>query len=182
MELCHENDWTPALDGRSREVTTHRTSNAFDDTDLRAAPRSNVPHESMKTSIVLIAVVGIGLALLIVRSIRARAKRKHDPIEYYRGWGSYRHPIVLQGKITKEEAEAIAAKGSVYLICNFDVEGRLVRVVKMLRGTIFFDFVYEYHANGKLRTVMSTDANGVETVWRYDERGRGLRGNPSGFW
>jgi Family of unknown function (DUF6156) len=136
----------------------------------------------MKTAIALIAIVGIGLALLIKRLVRAAAKRKHDPIEYYRGWGGYNHPIGLQGKITKEEAEALTAKGRPYVVANFDAEGKLVRVVKMLRGYIFFDFVYERHPNGKLKSATITDAKGVKTVRRYDERGRRSANNPSGFW
>src|SRR5262245_40874317 len=135
----------------------------------------------MKTLIVLIVLVGIGLALLIVRSVRTRANRKHDPIEYYLGWGGYRHPIALQNKITKEEAEAVASKGSAYLIGYFDDEGRLTRVVKMLRGSVFFEFVYEYHRNGKRKSATVTNAKGIVTARHYDERGRGLPGNPL-FW
>jgi len=56
----------------------------------------------MKIVILLIVMVGILVAALFVRSTLARANRKHDPIEYYRGWGGYRHPIVLENKITKE--------------------------------------------------------------------------------
>jgi len=116
----------------------------------------------MKTAIALIVLVGIGLALLIVRSIRARTKnRKHDPIEYYRGWGGYRHPIALQSKITKEEAEAVASKGGAYLIGYFDREGKLTRVVKTLRDSVFFDFVYEYHPNGRRKSATVTNAKGI---------------------
>jgi hypothetical protein len=67
----------------------------------------------METLIVLLIVVfGIGLVVLIVRSVRARQNRKHDPVEYYLGWGGYSHPIGLDKKITKEEAEAVAARGA----------------------------------------------------------------------
>lgn len=135
----------------------------------------------MKALTVLIVVIGIGLALAIVRARRRSLSRHHEPIEYYLGWGGYSHPIGLQHKITKEEAEAVAARGSAYLIGYFDSGGRLTRAVKMLRGSVFFDFVYEYHPNGRRKTATVTNAKGIVTVRRYDERGRGLPGN-SLFW
>jgi hypothetical protein len=39
----------------------------------------------MKALFTLIVVLGIGLVALIVRAVRARKNRKHDPIEYYLG-------------------------------------------------------------------------------------------------
>src|SRR5262249_15288717 len=110
-----------------------------------------------------------------------RANRQHDPIEYYRGWGGYRHPIALQKKITKEEAVAVARQRTAHLIGHFCNESRLMRVVKMLRGCRFFEFVYEYHPNGKRKSTTVTNAKGIVTVRHYDERGRGLPGNPL-FW
>ena len=74
----------------------------------------------MKTLIVLIVVVGVGLVVLIVRSARERANRNHDPIEYYLGWGRYSHPISLEKRVTKEAAQAAAARGSAYLIAYFE--------------------------------------------------------------
>jgi hypothetical protein len=106
----------------------------------------------MKIVILLIVMVGIVVAALFVRSTLTRAKRKHDPIEFYRGWGGYRHPIVLENKITKEEADAPGARGAVYLIGYFDTEGRLTRVVKFLRGEVFFEYLYAYHPNGRLKS------------------------------
>jgi hypothetical protein len=134
----------------------------------------------MKALIISVIVVGIGLALLVC-SARRSARQKHDPTEYFRGWRGYRHPIILENKITKEEAEAIASKGSAYLIGHFDGDGRLRRVVKMLRGSVFFEFVYEYHPNGNRKSATVTNAKGMVTERHYDERGRGLPGNPL-FW
>jgi hypothetical protein len=124
----------------------------------------------MKILILLIVVVAMVVAGLVVRSVLVRASRHHDPVEYYRGWGSYRHPIVLQNRITKEEADALA-KGSVYLIGYFDGEGKLLRVVKFLRGEVFFEYLYEYHPNGRLKSARVT-RGGRETLLEYDERGR----------
>jgi hypothetical protein len=135
----------------------------------------------MKTLIVLIVVFGIGLALLIVRSVRARANRKHDPIEYYRGWAGYWHPITLEDKITKEQADAVAARGGAYLIGYFNADGKLVRAVKMYRGSVFFDFEYAYYPDGKRKSAKVTNAKGKVTVRQYDESGRGRPGNPL-FW
>jgi hypothetical protein len=41
----------------------------------------------------------------------ARRKRRHDPVEYYLGWGGYWHPIGLQSHITKDEADVPQARG-----------------------------------------------------------------------
>ncbi len=137
----------------------------------------------MENFIASVVVALIGLSLLIALSVRAKAKRSHDPIEYYQSWGGYRHPIALQAKITKERAEALAARGSAYLIGNFDVRRQdQTHVVKTLRDAEFFDFAYEYYPNGKLKTATVTNAKGTVTVRRYEERGRVLKGNPSGLW
>jgi hypothetical protein len=124
--------------------------------------------------LLLTVAIAIGLAVLIVRSVRA--SRKHDPIEYYKGWGGYWHPIGLQHKITKEEADAIAAEGSAYLIGHFNAGGKLVRVVKMLRGSTFFDFEYAYHPNGRLKYSRVTNAEGRVSERHYDARGRKTSG------
>jgi hypothetical protein len=127
----------------------------------------------MKILILLIVIVGIVVAALFVRSALLRPNRKHDPIEYYRGWGGYWHPIGLENKITKEEADAIAARGAVYLIGYFDSDGKLMRVVKFFRGEIFFEYIYTYHPNGRLKSATVT-RGGRETLLEYDERGRRL--------
>lgn len=97
--------------------------------------------------------------------------RMHDPVAYYADWGGYRHPVVLSHRITKDEADAIAAKGAAYLIGHFDTDGKLVRVVKLLGGDVFFEYAYAYHPNGRLRSARITRAGSVKTL-EYDERGR----------
>jgi hypothetical protein len=123
----------------------------------------------------LLVVIGVWLAAVFVRSVQ-KAYEKHDPIEYYGGWGGYRHPIVLQHKITKAEADAVAAKGYAYVIGYFDADGKLVRVVKMLRGEVFFEFVYAYYPSRKLRSATVTASDGRVTVLEYDTGGRGITG------
>ena len=136
----------------------------------------------MKTLIAFIVVLGLGVALFVARLVWARLRRRrHDPIEYYLGWGGYRHPIGLQTKVTKERAEAVAADGGAYLIGHFDADGRLTRAVKMLRGSVFFDFEYTYHPNGTRKSARVTNAKGVVTMRVYDRWGRGRPGNPL-FW
>jgi hypothetical protein len=127
----------------------------------------------MKILILLIVMVGVVVAAVLVRSSLLRAKRKHDPIEYYAGWGGYWHPIGLDNKITKEEADAITARGNAYLIGYFDGDGKLMRVVKHLRGEVFFEYLYAYHPNGKLKSAKVT-RGGRETLLEYDARGRRL--------
>jgi hypothetical protein len=94
----------------------------------------------MKILILLIVAIGLVVTALLVRSNLIRANRKHDPIEYYRGWGGYWHPIVLENKITEEEADALAAKGTVYLVGYYDADGRLIRVVKFCAARSFSNF------------------------------------------
>jgi hypothetical protein len=132
----------------------------------------------MKTLIAVLVLAGAGLLLLTLRRLaRERARRNHDPVEYYRVWTSYHHPIHLQDKITQEEAYAIAASGSPYLIGYFDADGKLTRAVKMLRGAMFFDFVYAYYPNGKVKRVQATNTRGEVTVREYDGSRR-----PVFFW
>ena len=125
----------------------------------------------MKILVLLMVVIGIAVAAVLVRSTLLRASRTHDPIEYYRGWGGYRHPIGLEHEITKEEADALGARGAVYLTGYFDANGRLTRVVKLLRGEVFFEYLYTYHPNGRLKSARVA-RGGRDTLLEYDERGR----------
>jgi hypothetical protein len=126
----------------------------------------------MKALLVLMAGVGlVALAVWLALAHGAHGK-KHDAVEYYRGWTGYHHPIYLRDKITKEAADLLAADGKVYLVGYFDGAGHLTRVVKMLRGSVFFEFVYAYDAGGKLTRVSATDWRGIVTVREYDGSGR----------
>ena len=117
------------------------------------------------------AAAGIGLAGLMAWQAYERSHRKHDPVEYYSRRGGYTQPVALDDKITKAQADALAAAGYAYLIASFDADGHLTRVVKMLHGEVFFDLQYAYHPNGKLKTATLAD-NLKSTVLEYDERGR----------
>jgi hypothetical protein len=121
----------------------------------------------MKTLIVLIAAIGI---LYVGWTLWQWAHyRKPDPVEYFAGWDGYMLPIHLTNRITKEEAEAIAARGNAYLIGYFDDDGRLIRDVKMLNGAVFFEHLYDYHPSGKLRRVSVTNPKGVVTTREYED-------------
>ena len=115
-----------------------------------------------------IAAVGI---VPVLASI-ARAGETHDPIEYFRSWSGYSHPLHLSQKISQAQAQELAAAGYAYVIGTFDAGGRLTRVVKMLRGAVFFEFVYTYRPDGKLAQARITDADGRVSVLDYDQRGR----------
>ncbi len=110
----------------------------------------------------------------------ARARRKHDPLEYYLGWGGYWHPVGLHNRIAKEDADALHARGAAYLIGYFDGDGRLTRAIKMCRGEVFFDYLYRYHPNGKLKSA-SVSRGGRATVLEYDARGRRLSDSSIAF-
>lgn len=122
------------------------------------------------TLAILLVTLGC-LAALVVRLVLAMVKRKHDAVEYYRSWSSYRHPIVLQGRIIKQEADLLAAQGAVWLAAEYRDDGKLMRVVKHYRGEVFFEYVYAYHPNGRLKSATVT-RDGRETVLEYDARGR----------
>jgi len=131
----------------------------------------------MKIFLIALGVlIGAVIALWIaLRLRRAWKKRNHDPVEYYRGWGGYVHPIGLQHRITKEEADAYHAEGSVYLIAYFDSAGNLVRVTKMLKGSVFFDYEYAYYPNDRLKSA-KISRGGRVTLQEYDKRGRRVSG------
>jgi hypothetical protein len=128
----------------------------------------------------LIVALGVWLAAVTVRSA-LKARQKHDPIEYYAGWGGYRHPIALEHKITKEQADALAAEGSAYLTGYFDANGKLVRVVVTRLG-LFRIYVYlpsqrktpERHG-GKKR---QSDRIGIRQARPWSPRQNGVL-NPS---
>jgi hypothetical protein len=100
----------------------------------------------MKLSVLLVALIGLVLAALAVRV--SLAKASHDPVEYYMGWRGYRHPITPEHRITKEEADALTARGAAYLIGHYDGDGKLTGVVRLYRGKFFFEYLYAYHPNG----------------------------------
>ena len=123
----------------------------------------------MKLAILLVTLAG--LAALAARLLQALTRKPHDPVEYYRGWRGYRHPIKLENRITKEEADAITAQGAAYLIGYYGDDGKLTCVVKFLRGEFFFEYLYSYHPNGRLKSATVT-RDGRVTVLEYDSRGR----------
>jgi len=119
----------------------------------------------MMTLISLVVALGAGFGGWAMW--RCSRQRKHDPVEYFSGWDGYNLPIRLTGRITREEADAIAARGNAYMIGYFDSDNRLVRNVKMLRGEIFFEHIYDYDRRGRLRRVKATNPKGVVTVREY---------------
>lgn len=63
------------------------------------------------------------------------------------------------------------------MIGYFDGDNRLVREVKMLRGEVFFERVYDYYPNGRLRRIKATNPKGVVTVRECRQSDR-----PGFFW
>ena len=133
-----------------------------------------------KILLAAVALVVGALAVWLAWAAFAKATVKHEPVEYYLGWGGYAHPISLDHKISKEEADAHHADGRAYLIGRYDGK-KLTRVTKMLKGVVFFDFEYTYHPHGMLKSAKTTNAQGVVKVREYDRWGRGRRDGP-GFW
>lgn len=122
-------------------------------------------------TLIVIAVIAVGALLAAARigQRRAEQRRPHDPIEYYGSWDGYGLPIHPTNRITKEEAEARAARGSAYLIGHFDKQDRLIRAVKMLRGSVFFDQEYFYDLGGRVTRIRTTNPDGVTSVADYPD-------------
>ena len=97
--------------------------------------------------------------------------RPRDPVAYYTSWGGYWHPIGLYNRITKEKADEWHAEGKAYMVGYYDDVGRLVRVVKYLKGEVFFEYSYTYHDNGRLKSARVV-RGGRDTLLEYDERGQ----------
>jgi Family of unknown function (DUF6156) len=132
---------------------------------------SVLPWSVLPLSLLPMALTTFVIAVLAARIVRARARRRHDRIEYYAGWGGDHHPIVLENRITRDEANAITTNGAAYLIGYYGEKGRLIRVVKLIRGEFFFEYRYNYHPNGRLKRARITRGSRV-TVLEYDECGR----------
>jgi hypothetical protein len=124
---------------------------------------------------------GTGLLVLAALWLYVRATERHEPVEYFSGWSGYGHPIRLGRKITRSEADALAARSSAYLIGYFDGDDRLSRVDKINRGELFFRFEYSYHRNGRLKLAKVSRQDG-SIEFEYDGRGRKLPTSPTGFW
>ena len=129
--------------------------------------------------IVVISIACAAFALAMYRFVKARTWAKHDPVEYFSSWDGYAHPISVYHKITKEEVDAREARGGVYMIGHFDADNRLVRVIKMYKGAVFFDFAYTYYPNGTRKTARITNNKGVTSEREYDRFGRGT---DKSFW
>jgi len=128
---------------------------------------------------ILLLTLG-GLVALARRLVLALARKDHDPVEYYRGWRGYRHPIKLENRITRQEADVITAQGAAYLIGYYSDDGKLTRVVKFLRGEFFFEYLYSYHPNGRLKSARITRRDRV-TLLEYDSRGRRVSDDSTAF-
>jgi len=136
----------------------------------------------MKIPILLMILSATGLTMLAALWLYVRATERHEPVEYYSGWSGYGHPIRLGRKITRSEADALAARDSAYLIGYFDGDDRLSRVDKINRGDLFFRFEYSYHRNGRLKLAKVSRQDGRSIEFEYDGRGRKLPTSPTGFW
>src|ERR1700751_5734586 len=136
----------------------------------------------MKIPILLMIASATGLLVLAALWLYLRAGVRHEPVEYYAGWGGYVHPIGLSKKITRGEAYAIAARGNAYLVANFDADNRLTQVDKILKGELFFRFEYSYYPNGRLKLAKILRYDGRAVEFEYDQRGRKLPSSPGGIW
>ncbi len=133
---------------------------------------------TVKLPVRLFALAAIALTMFGTWFALSHTHRPRDPIAWYSSWGGYWHPVMLYDRITKEKADEIAAEGYAYMIGEYDEEGQLVRVTKILKGEVFFEYSYSYHGNGRLKTARVARGGHV-TVLEYDERGRSPPGQRS---
>ncbi len=91
-------------------------------------------------------------------------------VEYYRSFSGYSIPLRLVDKITREEAES-KAPDAAYYIGYFDVQRKLVKVVKMLNGETVFEDRYYYYPNGKLKRREGKNDYGITIDQEFDESG-----------
>jgi len=125
----------------------------------------------MKLPVLLFALAAIALTVLATWHALAQTHRPRDAIAYYLSWGGYWHPIGLHNRITKQKADEVHASGEVYLIGEYNDKGQLVRVVKMYRREVFFEYNYSYHDNGRLKSARVA-RGGRERLLEWDRRGR----------
>jgi hypothetical protein len=79
--------------------------------------------------------------------------------------------IVATRRITKQKADEMHAAGEVYMLGEYNENGQLRRVVKYLRGEVFFEYNYSYHDNGMIRTAR-VRRGGRDRLLQWDERGQ----------
>src|SRR4051794_28665894 len=102
---------------RRRRGDLHRALSSYEIAQSQTRGIETTAMETLIAAIILIgkiliaaiALIGGALAAWLAWAAVARAIVKHEPIEYYLGWGGYSHPIGLQHKISKEEADALHA-------------------------------------------------------------------------
>jgi hypothetical protein len=128
--------------------------------------------------VLLFTLAAVVVTVLATRYALRHTYRPRDTLAYYAGWGGYWHPIGLHRRITGEKADEIAAEGYAYLIGEFNARGQLVRVTKMLKGEVFFEYAYTYHDNGRLKTARVARGGWVKLL-EHDERGRAPPGQRS---
>ena len=99
-----------------------------------------------------------------------RSHRKHDPVEYYSRRGGYTQPVALDDKITKAQADALAAAGYAYLIGSYDADGHLTRRENAAGRSVFRPAVQL----SSQRQAKNRDPcrQRKSTLLEYDERGR----------
>jgi hypothetical protein len=95
-------------------------------------------------------------------------------IQYFASFSGYRHPLKLINKITEQEAKKHAGDAAYYM-GYFDVNDKLVKIIKMFHGAVIFQHSYSYYPNGKLRRVESTNEYGKVNTEEFDESGKVMK-------
>jgi hypothetical protein len=107
---------------------------------------------------ILIGMVGV-IAVLVMAPPRGDSMAEAGAggyVEYFQSFAGYSLPLKPVHKISKEEAEA----SRTYCVGYFN-DGKLVRLTRVLDGAKFFDHVYVYYPDGRLRHAEVTNRDGV---------------------
>tara|TARA_R110001606_G_scaffold205532_1_gene353276 strand:- start:91 stop:456 length:366 start_codon:yes stop_codon:yes gene_type:complete len=112
-----------------------------------------------KISILLVLAFGIGNAPVLAE----------EPVRqiHYGSFAGYSIPLHLVEPIDRETA----LSRQTYYIGFYDKAGKLCRVEKYFDGALFFRHAYAYYENGVIRESRIRNADGVEAVNRFDDRG-----------
>jgi hypothetical protein len=89
---------------------------------------------------------------------------------YFGSFDGKQLPIAPQKPISKAEAEQRKA----YYVAYYDKNRRVSSFQKYLDGKLAWTVEYTYWEDGKPRTRLTTDADGLRQIQEFDRRGRQL--------
>ncbi len=121
----------------------------------------------MRRRLLVLIAAASALAVLTAYGEGSHAEDRAETVTYYGSFAGYDLPMKPIEEISKEEA----LSRDTYCLAYYDDGGRLIRFEKYLKHQLFFRHNYDYDENGRLKEMRGRNADGVETVWHFDEDG-----------